>query len=76
MQIKTPLDLYKILDKSNCRQCRLPSCMAFAVAVIQGSKRLADCPSLDHETIASLEGLVEKKAFLADDQAEIVKEMQ
>lgn len=32
----------------------LPSCMAFAVAVIQGQKTLADCPHLDSEIIESL----------------------
>jgi len=76
VQIKNPLELYKLLDKSNCRRCLLPSCMAFAVAVIQGNKRLADCPVLDRELIASLEGKVEKKAFLADDQSYLVSQLQ
>jgi hypothetical protein len=53
----------------------LPSCMAFAVAVIQGSKRLSDCPVLDREIIESIEGQVDKKNYLADDQAIIVRQL-
>lgn len=47
--ILTPLEIYKILDKSNCKRCMLPSCLAFAAAVIGGQKKLNDCPSLSEE---------------------------
>ena len=50
-QIKTPLDVYKLLPKTNCRQCLLPSCFAFSVAVISGDKELTDCPHID-KTVA------------------------
>ncbi|MCI5180309.1 MAG: Fe-S cluster protein, partial [Candidatus Electrothrix sp. AW3_4] len=54
MMIKTPLELYKHLEQSNCRRCLLPSCMAFSVAVIQGQKQLKDCPYLSKEKINQL----------------------
>lgn len=57
-----PLELYKFLEKSNCRRCGLASCLAFAAAVIQGQKRLNHCPLLDQETIEKLGGSVEKKS--------------
>jgi hypothetical protein len=76
MQIKTPLDLYKILDKSNCQRCMLPSCMAFAVAVIQGTRQLSDCPQLDPAIITGLRSGIAPKTFLADDQEAIVRELQ
>lgn len=41
---KNPLEVYKILPQTNCGQCFLPSCLAFSAAVINGSKKLADCP--------------------------------
>jgi hypothetical protein len=44
---RTPLAVYKILPQTNCRKCLLPSCLAFAAAVIAGSRKLADCPELD-----------------------------
>lgn len=41
---KNPLKIYKILPKTNCGQCFLSSCLAFSAAVVNGSKKLADCP--------------------------------
>lgn len=43
------LDLYKLLKKSNCRDCGLPTCMAFAHAVINSEKSIDDCPHLDRK---------------------------
>jgi hypothetical protein len=45
-QLKNPLELYKILPQTNCGQCYVPTCLAFAAAVVNGSKRLSDCPYL------------------------------
>lgn len=63
-----PIELYGHLKKTNCRECRLPSCMAFAVAVIQGKKDLGDCPYVDAETIHSLQGRIGKKRALEEDR--------
>ncbi len=41
---KNPLEIYKILPQTNCGQCFLPSCLAFSAAVVNGSKKMADCP--------------------------------
>jgi len=46
-QLKTHLDVYQLLPKTNCRQCGVATCLAFAVAVIQGQKNLGDCPYLE-----------------------------
>lgn len=43
---RNPLEIYKILPKNNCGRCLLPSCLAFSAAVIDGSKKLSDCPEL------------------------------
>lgn len=50
-ELKSALDVYKILKKENCGGCGLPSCMAFAVSVISRDKILASCRRLDQETI-------------------------
>lgn len=49
-----PLEIYRLLNKSNCRKCRSPSCMAFAFAVGKGDKTLDDCPFIDTGTIEGL----------------------
>ena len=68
--MNNPLELYKLLNKSNCKKCMLPSCMAFAVAVIQGKKKIGDCPDLDPQTVEKLSGRVETRKNLEDEQAE------
>jgi hypothetical protein len=49
-QIKSPLEIYRLLPRTNCRQCDLPTCFAFATAVLKGERRLADCPPLGRDT--------------------------
>lgn len=41
------MEVFKLLDKSNCRQCNEPTCLAFAAAVFKGQRRLDECPHLD-----------------------------
>jgi hypothetical protein len=50
-QFKNAMEIFKLLDKSNCRKCNKPTCLAFAAAVFQGQKRLDECPHLDAEII-------------------------
>ena len=40
------LDILKKLPKTNCKECGLPSCMAFANAVSNGDKVLEECPKI------------------------------
>lgn len=40
------LDVFKLLPRTNCGECGVPSCMAFAVALVEGNHRLDDCPAL------------------------------
>ena len=56
------LDIYKCLDRSNCRECGLPSCTAFVHAVINGDKKIGACTHLDKETVSELE----KKIIVRD----------
>lgn len=62
--IKTPLDLYTRLPRTNCGSCGLSSCLAFAAAVIREEKRLADCPFLEQGTVARLEASITRQTNL------------
>lgn len=55
-QIRTPLELYKHLPRTNCGSCGISTCLAFAAAVLKEEKRLTDCPFLDPEAAPALEG--------------------
>jgi hypothetical protein len=46
------MEIFRLLDKSNCRACHLPTCLAFAAAVFKGQKQLNECPRLPHDIIA------------------------
>jgi hypothetical protein len=50
-QFKNAMQIFKLLEKSNCKQCELPTCLAFAAAVFKGQKQLGDCPRLDPDIV-------------------------
>ena len=64
MQKQTgPMDLLKILEKSNCGECGEPSCLAFASAVYQGKRQLRECPRLSEEVITQYQdNLAQRKS--------------
>jgi len=43
------LEILKLLPKTNCKKCGEPTCMVFALRVIDEVKELEDCPELDPE---------------------------
>ncbi len=57
-----PMDVLKWLDKSNCRKCGKPTCLAFAAAVVTGQKRLEECPTVDDEVVRQFGGEVAREA--------------
>ena len=50
----TGLDIYKRLPKTNCRECGVPTCLAFAMKVAAGQAGLSDCPRLSDDARAEL----------------------
>jgi hypothetical protein len=49
--LATAMDILKLLDRSNCRKCGKPTCLAFAAAVAGGKMQLGDCPKLEGELV-------------------------
>jgi acetyl-CoA decarbonylase/synthase complex subunit gamma len=50
----TGMQIYKLLPKTNCKDCGLPTCMAFAMQVAAKQKALTDCPHCSEESKAEL----------------------
>lgn len=48
---KNAMEIFKHLEKSNCRVCGEKTCLAFAGAVYQAKKEIRLCPHLDQEII-------------------------
>jgi hypothetical protein len=75
-QFKNPMEIFKLLDKSNCRKCNKPTCLAFAAAVFQGQKRLDECPQLDREIIERHGGVVVNQIPLEQMQTESIEKLK
>lgn len=50
----TGLDIFKLLPKTNCKECKQPTCLAFAMKLAQGQAKLDDCPYVSDEAKAAL----------------------
>ena len=50
-QFKNAMEIFKLLNKSNCRECKEATCLAFAAAVFQGRRKLNECPHLDQSIL-------------------------
>ncbi len=50
----TGIEIFKLLPKTNCGQCGVPTCLAFAMALAAGKAELAKCPQVSEEAKARL----------------------
>lgn len=49
------LEIYKLLPKTNCKDCGFPTCLAFAMKLSQQQVELSTCPHVSDEATAQLE---------------------
>ncbi len=50
----TGMQIYKLLPRTNCKDCGFPTCMAFAMQVASKQKSLEDCPHISEDAMSSL----------------------
>ncbi|HTY82496.1 MAG TPA: acetyl-CoA decarbonylase/synthase complex subunit gamma [Dehalococcoidales bacterium] len=50
----TGIEIFKLLPKTNCGQCGVPTCLAFAMALAAGKADLSKCPTVSDEAKAKL----------------------
>jgi hypothetical protein len=75
-QIQNVMEIFKLLDKSNCRKCNEATCLAFAAAVFRGVRQLDDCPMLKPEITALFGGTGKKPKALEQDAQEAILQLQ
>lgn len=56
----TPVKIYELLPKTNCKKCGEQGCFAFAAKLLNREKNLQDCPPLDSMEYASNKRQIEK----------------
>ncbi len=61
-QCRSVMDVFKVLEKSNCRKCNQKTCLAFAALVFDGSRPLSDCPQVDPVLAQSFESQPNNRA--------------
>ena len=52
----TALDIYKILPKTNCGECGVPTCLAFAMQLATKKAAIDACPYATDDAKATLAG--------------------
>jgi len=45
----TGIQIFKLLPKTNCGECGVPTCLAFAMNLAAGKAELASCPYVSDE---------------------------
>lgn len=48
------IQIYKMLPRTNCKECDFPTCLAFAMKLAQKQVELANCPYVSEESKAKL----------------------
>ena len=75
-RFKTPLEIYALLPKTNCGECGIATCLAFAAAVLKEEKRPSGCPRLDQAALAKLGGAISKQVNIESIRDEQLKELK
>ncbi|MFH1551095.1 MAG: acetyl-CoA decarbonylase/synthase complex subunit gamma [Planctomycetota bacterium] len=52
----TGLAIFKLLPKTNCKDCGKPTCLAFAMSLAAKKAELKECPHVSEEAKTALEG--------------------
>ena len=75
-QLNNTFEIFKLLDKSNCKECNEATCLAFAAAVFKGQKQLDECPSLESDIIERFGGKAAKRTTIEQDMDESVEQLK
>ena len=75
-QMNNAMEIFKLLDKSNCKECNEATCLAFAAAVFKGQKQLDECPNLKSNIIKRFGGKTEKQATIEQHLDESVEQLK
>lgn len=75
-ELNNTMDIFKLLDHSNCRDCGEKTCLAFAAAVFKGKRKIDECPHLDPAIIEKYSGKTKRAQSIEEDMAEAVDNLK
>ena len=73
---KNAMEIFQLLDKSNCRECGEKTCLAFAGAVFTGTKQISQCPRLGPETLARFSDHSAGRKTVETEREEVMRMLQ
>jgi hypothetical protein len=73
---KNAMEIFQVLDKSNCMECMEKTCLAFAGAVYMGRRRIEECPHLDAKTIARFTEAPEAECSIEQNRDDYLKTLR
>ncbi|SDU61008.1 DUF3786 domain-containing protein [Desulfobacula phenolica] len=74
--INNPMEIFKLLNGSNCKECNEKTCLAFAVAVFKEKKPIHACPYLEKKVIEQYGGAIEKPNTIDEYKAEAIETLK
>jgi len=69
---KNAMEIFTVLDKSNCRKCGEKTCLAFAGAVFLGVRKIGECPTLAPQDLERFSGDEKTSSLTEPSQDEYV----
>ncbi len=75
-RINNPMEIFKYLPQTNCRDCNEKTCLAFAVAVFKNRKPLDQCPHVAPEVLEKFGGQTEKPNTIEEDMRDAVDNLK
>jgi hypothetical protein len=76
IQLTNPMEIFKLLDRSNCKKCNELTCMAFAAAVFKKKRKLIECPHLECHDIEHSAGESEGRATNEQEMEFTIEELK
>ena len=70
------MEIFQLLDKSNCRDCGQKTCLAFAGAVFRDQTTLDRCPRLDQKIIERFSGDPEQQDSIEENREEYINRLK
>ena len=70
------MEIFQLLDKSNCQKCGEKTCLAFAGAVFRGRISLVECPKLDRVAIKRFSSNSESQLPVEDEGIVYLKKLK
>ena len=75
-RLNNAMEIFKILPRTNCKECKVPTCFAFAAAVFKGDKKLADCRHIEKAALDTFEVGNSDSRTLEREEVQALRQLQ